>query len=93
MKPAVVAYSTVNAANVKEADNNFEEGKEEAYRVFQAKTDENKTAIDIQGIAFQLNEDVFKKYAENLQKLESVPENLKEKLLANYENDLVFVYV
>lgn len=88
MKPAVVAYSTVNAANVKEADNNFEEGKEEAYRIFQAKTTENKTAIDIQGIAFQLNENVFKKYAENLQKLENVPENLKEKLRANYENDL-----
>lgn len=88
IKPAVVAYSTVNAANVKEADNNFEEGKEEAYRIFQAKTTENKTAIDIQGIAFQLNENVFKKYAENLQKLENVPENLKEKLRANYENDL-----
>lgn len=88
IKPAVVAYSTVNAANVKEADNNFEEGKEESYRIFQAKTAENKTAIDIQGIAFQLNENVFKKYAENLQKLENVPENLKEKLRANYENDL-----
>lgn len=87
--PQAVEYGkVVNAANVKEADNNFEKGKEEAYRVFQAKTDENKTAIDIQGIAFQLNEDVFKKYAENLQKLESVPENLKEKLLANYENNL-----
>lgn len=88
MKPAVVAYSTVDAANVKEADNNFEKSKEESYRIFQAKTAENKTAIDIQGIAFQLNEDVFKKYAENLQKLEGAPENLKEKLLANYENNL-----
>lgn len=87
--PQAVEYGkVVNAANVKEADNNFEEGKEEAYRIFQAKTTENKTAIDIQGIAFQLNENVFKKYAENLQKLENVPENLKEKLRANYENDL-----
>lgn len=88
MKPAVVAYSTVNAANVKEADNNFEEGKEEAYRIFQAKTAENKTAIDIQGIAFQLNEEVFKKYAENLQNLEGVSKEEKEELLVEYENDL-----
>lgn len=87
--PQAVEYGkVVNAANVKEADNNFEEGKEEAYRIFQAKTTENKTAIDIQGIAFQLNENVFKKYAEKLQKLENVPENLKEKLRANYENSL-----
>nr|WP_172683517.1 hypothetical protein [Actinobacillus pleuropneumoniae] len=87
--PQAVEYGkVVNAANVKEADNNFEEGKEEAYRVFQAKTAENKTIIDIQGIAFQLNEDVFKKYAENLQKLEGVPKDEKEELLAEYENDL-----
>lgn len=87
--PQAVEYGkVVNAANVKEADNNFTEGKDKAYHIWQVKTPEGKIATDIQGIAFQLNENVFKKYAENLQKLENVPENLKEKLRANYENDL-----
>lgn len=87
MKPAVVAYSTVDAAGVQVANNQmkaYEDNREEAARVWRTDVETIKTGQ----AATSLYDEVFKQHIDNLKELEGMSDSIKEDLLAQYEKDL-----
>lgn len=87
MKPAVVAYSTVDAAGVQVANNQmkaYEDNREEAARVWRTDVETIKTGQ----AATSLYDEVFQKHIDNLKELEGMSDAKKEIRLAQYENSL-----
>ena len=87
MKPAVVAYSTVDAAGVQVANNQmkaYEDNREEAARVWRTDVETIKTGQ----AATSLYDEVFKQHIDNLKKLEGMSDEDKEIQLAQYEDRL-----
>lgn len=87
MKPAVVAYSTVDAAGVQVANNQmkaYEDNREEAARVWRTDVETIKTGQ----AATSLYDEVFQKHIDNLKELEGMSDAKKEMRLAQYENSL-----
>lgn len=88
MKPAVVAYSTVDAANVQQVNNDIKESKEFVKNVFFMDEDESEESIVVQQAGYGLYKEVFKDHANNLKELEGMSAEDKEMLLAGYEKSL-----
>lgn len=87
MKPAVVAYSTVDAAGVQVANNNMKElekGREYIADALQTDVEKIKTGQ----AADSLYNEVFKQHIDNLKKLEGMSDAKKEMQLAQYEDSL-----
>lgn len=87
MKPAVVGYSTVDAAGVQVANNQmkaYEDNREEAARVWRTDVETIKTGQ----AATSLYDEVFQTHINNLKKLEGMSDAKKEMRLAQYENSL-----
>lgn len=87
MKPAVVAYSTVDAAGVQVANNQmkaYEDNREEAARVWRTDVETIKTGQ----AATSLYDEVFQTHIDNLKELEGMSAEDKEIQLAQYENSL-----
>ncbi len=87
MKPAVVAYSTVDAANVQQVNNDIKESKEFVKKVFMDEG-ESEESIVVQQAGYGLYKEVFKDHANNLKELEGMSDEDKEMLLAGYEKSL-----
>lgn len=87
MKPAVVAYSTVDAAGVQQVNNDIKESKEFVKTVFMDEG-ESEESIVVQQAGYGLYREVFKDHANNLKELEGMSDEDKEMLLAGYENNL-----
>ena len=87
MKPAVVGYSTVDAAGVQVANNQmkaYEDNREEAARVWRTDVETIKTSQ----AATSLYDEVFQKHIDNLKELEGMSDAKKEMRLAQYEDSL-----
>lgn len=87
IKPAVVAYSTVDAAGVQVANNQMEASKgdrEKVAKMFQTDVEIVKT----DQAADSLYNEVFQTHIDNLKELEGMSDAKKEKQLAHYENNL-----
>lgn len=87
MKPAVVAYSTVDAAGVQVANNNMKElekGREYIADALQTDVEKIKTGQ----AATSLYDEVFKQHIDNLKELEGMSDAKKEIQLADYEKSL-----
>lgn len=87
MKPAVVAYSTVDAANVQVANNQMEaseDNREKVAKMFKIDVETVKTGQAIGN----LYDEVFKDHANNLKELEGMSDEDKEMELARYEKSL-----